>query len=98
MDERCRIIGHLRAVDVVVAQNEPETLYRNLPYHARVISKSTNDLPNMEELQRYCEHVIELEPQAQTSTTAMVRKLHFNGAGILAARIQEVVENFLQGR
>lgn len=92
MDERCKIIGHLRAVDVIVAQTEPEQLYRSLPYDARVISKSTTDLPNRAEMESYCEHLIELAPQAETSTTARVRKLHLNGAGVLAAKVLEAVQ------
>ena len=96
MDERCRILGHVRAVDVIVAQNEADQLYCSLPYDVRVISKSTTDLPNMEEIKKYARHLVELEPQATTSTTARVRKLHLNGAGVLAAKIQEAVSRVIE--
>lgn len=98
MDERCRILGHMRAVDVIVAQTEPDQLYKTLPYHARVISKSTGDLPNREEMERYCEKpLVELEPQAPTSTTARSRQIMLNGVGVLAERIKVVIDEELRG-
>ncbi len=97
LEERCRILGHLRAVDIIVAQNEAGQLYKSLPYHARVISKSTGDLPDRAEIERYCEHLVELEPQATISTTARVRQLTINGAGVLAEKIMTVIREELRG-
>jgi D-beta-D-heptose 7-phosphate kinase/D-beta-D-heptose 1-phosphate adenosyltransferase len=79
MDERCRVLEHIRAVDIIVAQTEENQLYCNLPYDARIISTSTSDLPDFEEIKRYCEHLVNLPPQAETSTTARIRQLALEG-------------------
>lgn len=97
LDERCRILGHLRAVDIIIAQNEANQLYKNVPYHARVISKSTNDLPDLADMKRYCEHVVVLEAQAVVSTTSRVRRLALNGAGVLAEKIKDLIQHELRG-
>lgn len=98
LDERCKILGHMRAVDIIVAQHEPGQLFKTLPYHARVISKSTEDLPDREEMQKYCEKpLIELPPQAPTSTTARVRQITLNGVGVLADKIMTVINEELRG-
>lgn len=79
MDERCRVLEHIRAVDIIVAQTQENQLYCNLPYDARIISTSTNDLPDLTEIKRYCEHLVNLPPQAETSTTARIRQLALEG-------------------
>lgn len=99
LEERCMILGHLRAVDIIVAQYEPGVLYQNVPYHARIISKTTDDLPNREEMERFCDNrnLIELEPQATISTTSRVRRLTLNGAGVLGEKIMDVIRQELRG-
>lgn len=97
LEERCKILSHMRAVDIIVAQNEANQLYKSIPYNARIISKSTGDLPDRAEIERYCEHLVELEPQATISTTARVRQLTINGAGVLAEKIMAVIREELRG-
>jgi cytidyltransferase-like protein len=79
MSERCKVLAHLRWVDMIVPQYEANQLYCELPYDVRVISTSTSDLPEMKELGRYCEHLVNLPPQADTTTTGVIRKLTLEG-------------------
>lgn len=80
MTERCRVLAHLRWVDMIVPQYEQNQLYQLLPYDVRVISTSTSDLPkDMAEMKRYCEHLVNLPPQADTTTTGVIRTLTLEG-------------------
>jgi cytidyltransferase-like protein len=79
MDERCRIIGHLRAADIIVPQYEPDSLFKVVKHDVRIVSKSTKDLPGLDGIKKYCQHLVHLEPQSDTSTTARVRQLAVDG-------------------
>lgn len=88
--ERSSIIGHLESVDIVTIERELGFLHRHLPHDVRVISTTTDDLKADEETTRYCEKLVNLPPQAETSTSARVRLLFIEGG-------QEAVEKFEQG-
>ncbi len=79
-DERCRVLSHLRDVDILTLQYEPNQLYRLIEHDVRVISYSTQDLPSdLEDLRRECQHLVQLPPQAETSTSARIRTLAMDG-------------------
>jgi D-beta-D-heptose 7-phosphate kinase/D-beta-D-heptose 1-phosphate adenosyltransferase len=97
-DERLKMLGHLRPVDVITLQYEADQLFRIVKHDVRVISHSTADLPGLEMIQEQCAHIVNLPPQAETSTTARIRRLSFDGAvstllkvkGALIAALEEV--------
>lgn len=95
--ERMEILSYLRMVHFIVPQYEANTLYRLIRPDVRIISKSTKDLPDYEEMKKYCEHLVELDPRAEVSTTARVRKLTLDGAEELGAIVQKAVQNYLRG-
>ncbi len=78
--ERSKVLSHLRAVDLIVPQYEPDQLYCLVEHDVRVISTSTGDLPEHDEIRRYCQHLVNLPPQAETSTTARIRRLAIDGS------------------
>lgn len=80
-DERCRVLSHLRAVDIITLQYEFDQLYGVVSPHVQIVSTSTKDLPpGMNEAKIHCEHLVSLPPQAETSTSARVRRLAFDGS------------------
>lgn len=89
-DERCRILRHHESIDMIVLEHELGHLHRHLPHDVRVISTTTSDLEADEETTRYCEHLVNLPPQAETSTSARVRLLILEGN-------QEAVKQFREG-
>lgn len=89
-NERSSIIGHLESVDIVIIERELGFLHRHLPHDVRIISTTTEDLKADEETSRYCEKLVNLPPQAETSTSARVRLLFIEGG-------QEAVEKFENG-
>ena len=80
-DERLRVLGHIRAVDILTLQYEADQLFKVVAHDVRVISHSTADLPGLEIIQRQCAHIVNLPPQAETSTTARIRQLSLDGLG-----------------
>lgn len=97
-DERLKMLGHLRAVDIITLQYEADQLFKVVAHDVRVISESTKDLPKLEMMKQQCAHIVNLPPQAETSTTARIRRLSFDGAvstllkvkGALTAALEEV--------
>jgi D-beta-D-heptose 7-phosphate kinase/D-beta-D-heptose 1-phosphate adenosyltransferase len=79
-DERLRMLGHLRAVDIITPQYEADQLFKVVAHDVRIISESTKDLPGLELMRQQCAHIVNLPPQAETSTTARIRRLSIDGA------------------
>jgi cytidyltransferase-like protein len=79
--ERQRVLSHLRSVDIITPQYEFNQLYQIVRPDVQIISTSTKDLPaNIDHITQYCVHLVNLEPQAETSTTARVRGLALDGS------------------
>ena len=95
-DERVRVLGHVRAVDVITLQYEADQLFMLIKHHVRVISESTADLPGLSRIQSRCEHVVNLPPQAETSTTARVRQLTLEGAANVLLRVETGLATLLK--
>lgn len=90
------MLGHLRAVDVLTLQYESDQLYRLIKHDVRVISQSTTDLPGLEEIQSQCAHIVNLPPQSETSTTARIRRLSFDGAVAVLAKVEQDLTRVLK--
>lgn len=93
-DERERVLGHLRSVDIITPQYEFNQLYSIVRPDVQIISTSTKDLPpNIDHITMHCTHLVNLEPQAETSTTARVRGLALDGS---LTAIERVSNKLLQ--
>lgn len=80
-DERCKILSHLRSVDIITLQYELDQLFSVVRPHVQIVSTSTKDLPrDLGVAKKYCEHIVNLPPQAETSTSARIRRLAFDGS------------------
>ena len=95
-DERVKVLAHLRSVDILTLQYRESELYKIVKHDVRVISQSTTDLPDLEEIQRYCANIVNLPPQAETSTTGLVRKLTLEGGAKVFSRIEKGLTTLLQ--
>ena len=97
-DERYRILSYLRAVDVVTPQYVADSLFKIVLPDVRIISTSTKDLPaNHNVIKECCGELVNLEPQAETSTSARIRHLSIDGASELGMLVQHTVENYFKG-
>lgn len=77
--ERWKLLGDVRPVDIIVPQSKTDQLFSLLPHDVRIISESTKDLPGLEKMRTRCAHIVNLPPQAETSTTERYRRLVLEG-------------------
>ncbi|MDB5244639.1 MAG: D-alpha,beta-d-heptose 7-phosphate 1-kinase, d-beta-d-heptose 1-phosphate adenylyltransferase [Parcubacteria group bacterium] len=95
-DERVTVLGHLREVDILTLQYEADQLFKLIEHDVRVISQSTQDLPGLELIKSQCKHVVNLPPQAETSTTARIRRLNYDGGIETLLKVKTALTNALQ--
>jgi D-glycero-beta-D-manno-heptose 1-phosphate adenylyltransferase len=92
-DERYQVLGHLRSVDIITSQQVLNQLYELVSPHVLIVSTSTKDLPpDLNVARGHCEHVVSLPPQAETSTSARIRRLMFDGGLSVIDRVLNVLE------
>ncbi len=96
-DERCRVLRHLRSVDIITPQNKLNQLYSIIEPEVQIISTSTEDLPpGLRLVRQHCTHIVNLPPQAQTSTTARIRQLSFDGGIALLGKMKGKLTDLLE--
>lgn len=95
-EERCGVLGYQRAVDIISLQYEEDQLFQVVAHDVRIVSQSTEDLPELERIQAQCEYIVNLPPQATTSTTARIRRLMFDGAIETFKKIEHGLTSLLE--
>lgn len=94
--ERSRVLGFLRSVDIITPQDKADQLFSIVKHDVRIISKSTEDLPDLKKIQAKCEHVVNLPPQSETSTTARVRNLALAGGVEVLERLRDQIDKVIE--
>lgn len=100
-DERIRMVSHLRSVDLITIRNANDDigmLIRSIEPDVLVVSKSTKDFTEKlkQEYAPVCGSIVDLDPQATTSTTARVRQLTIEGAEQLAQEVKGLTDKFIE--
>jgi D-beta-D-heptose 7-phosphate kinase/D-beta-D-heptose 1-phosphate adenosyltransferase len=99
--ERIETLVHLRYVDIITLLDEgdPRFVAQTIHPDVWVFSRSTSDISeqDVENNKKYCGEVVYLPPQAETSTTARIRKLMLGTAGELADVVTKAIQNYLDG-
>lgn len=100
-NERLKMLAHLRHVDIVTLRHAHHgigDLIRTVKPDVLVVSSSTKDFTKkmVAEYRTVCTSIINLPPQASTSTSARVRDLTIEGAQTLAQEISRITEDFLE--
>lgn len=96
-DERYRVLGHLRSADIITPQYVLNQLYEVVKPHVLIVSTSTKDLPpDLNVALGHCEHIVSLPPQAETSTSARIRRLMFDGGLDLFNRVSAKLLHVLE--
>jgi rfaE bifunctional protein nucleotidyltransferase chain/domain len=99
--ERIRMISHLRHVDILTLRNTGEDigmLIKLIRPDVLIVSKTTKDFTDQmkKDYRGVCGKVVDLSPQATTSTTARVRQLTMEGAEKLAQKIKKLTDDFIE--
>jgi len=98
--ERLRMVSHLRSVDLLTIRNVNEDigeLIRTVEPDVLIVSKSTKDFTTKlkQDYSPICGKIVDLEPQATTSTTARIRQLTIEGAQKLADEVRDLTDDFI---
>lgn len=99
-DERMEMLAHLASVDAIFLKkhtDEKGSLIKMVLPDILILSESTKHTPeHLDDIKKYCKEVCILLPQAQTSTTAKIRKLHLDGKRDLTKKILSEMPKFIQ--
>lgn len=99
-DERIEMLSHLASVDAIFLKkhtDESGYLIKLVSPDVLIVSESTQHAPeHLDDIRKYCKEVHILLPQAQTSTTAKIRKLHLDGKKDLTKKILSEMPKFIQ--
>jgi H2-forming N5,N10-methylenetetrahydromethanopterin dehydrogenase-like enzyme len=94
------MVSHLRSVDLLTIRNVNEDigeLIRTVEPDVLIVSKSTKDFTTKlkQDYSPICGKIVDLEPQATTSTTARIRQLTIEGAQKLADEVRDLTDDFI---
>ena len=97
--ERLEMLSHLEFVDALYLKKHTDkegNLIITVSPDILIVSESTkHDPKHLALVQKYCGEVCILPPQAETSTTARIRKLHIGGNQELIDRILSEMPSFV---
>lgn len=94
-EERVQMLAHVRHVDIVTLKDVASPkweLIKLIRPDTLVATKATYSQDDLEVLKNYCGQVVVLDPQATTSTTAKLRRIHLGLAHRMKAVVEEAVE------
>ncbi len=102
-DERLEMLCHLRSVDAVFLKKSSDShwaLIKAVAPDVLVAVDDTYSPKELKELKKYCTEVSVMKYQAETSTSAKLRRLQIGMAGnfekMLVPRIMEAVSNTIE--
>ncbi len=98
--ERIEMLSHIETVDAIFLKKHTDksgNLIKLVSPDVLIVSESTQHSPkHLADIQKYCKEVCILPPQAETSTTAKIRKLHVDGKKDLIDKILAEMPNFIE--
>lgn len=102
-DERLRMLTFLRSVDIITlrtlqaVEEDVDYLHKELHPDVFIMSHSTKDFPveKKAEVEKYVGRVEIFEPQAETSSSARIRRLMIDGIAELEGRLVQTVQDYV---
>ena len=97
--ERIRMLSHLRDVDIIAIKDVEHyhwQLIKTVRPDTLIATQDTYDPEEVEALKEYCGRVVVLPPQAETSTTARIRRLHVDFASRLQRELPGLIDKLLK--
>ncbi|MBA3733519.1 adenylyltransferase/cytidyltransferase family protein [Patescibacteria group bacterium] len=101
-EERLELLSNIRGVDILTIRDlkeheaDPDFVIKVVKPDVLIMSRSTQDVSTAkhEELKALCGRLEILEPQAETSTSKVLRELLIDGAGGLVDCITDAIEGY----
>lgn len=97
--ERVAMLSHLRDVDMIALKTLGHAhweLIRRVKPDVLIATEGTYTDEEKDQLKEFCGEVIVLEPQAETSTTAKIRRLHIDFASRLQEGVSDLIKNLIE--
>ncbi len=98
-EERREMLSHIRHVDLVTDKNEGDPkwhLIRLVRPDVLIATAETYSDEELERLKEFCGQVVVLEPQALTSTTAKLRRLHMKVAEEMMTGMEALIKEAVE--
>ena len=102
--ERLRMLSFLRSVDIITvrtlkdSEEDIDYLHKALRPDVFVMSTTTKDFPleKRQEIEQYVGRVEIFEPQAETSSSARIRRLMIDGVAELELRFNRMLQEYIK--
>ncbi len=97
--ERIEMLSHLKYIDMLFIIDGEETsisVTEKIRPNVLIVSKTSQNKDNELRLKKNCDSIIILPAQAETSTTAKIRKLHIDGMKRLYTSISLEINNIIK--
>lgn len=99
--ERTELLSHLRGVDMITVKPSSEVkweLIKLIQPDTLVTTQETYTEKEIAQLRRYCQRIVTLPPQASTSTSAKIRRIHMGfGQKLLQQAELSINQSIAQG-
>lgn len=92
--ERVEMLAHLRSVDIITLKHTSDErwkLIKQVRPDTLVVTKETYPPETLEKIQTYCGKILNLVPQATTSTSAQIRKMQVSWTRLVLDPIHDVL-------
>lgn len=97
--ERVSMLAHLRHADVIFLKgpnDEKHQLLKTVQPDVLIVSETSgHEDEKLEEMKKFCGEMKVLPPQATTSTSARIRKLHIEGFESFAKKVFDFIQEEL---
>lgn len=97
-DERVEMLCHTRYVDLVIVKEngwEKQALIKTVAPDVLILTAETYTDEQVKKLEEMCGEVVVLPPQAQTSTTAKIRRLLMDGLDRVKKKLSDAIPGLL---
>ena len=96
--ERLMMLAEWRCIDILVVRPDTEDmddLIKAVEPHELITSETTKEMTpeTLARLKRFCGEVVQLKPQASTSTTARIARLHRDGIGAAIQPLRQLLKD-----
>lgn len=95
-NERVQMLSHIRAVDIITLKTPDEprwNLIKLIKPDTLIVVEGTYDDKTLYEITKLCGHVVMLERQAETSTSAQIRKMQIAWQNDVVRPIESIIAN-----
>ena len=99
-EERSELLTYLRYVDIIVKKshkNEKWEMIKIVRPHTLIAVVGTYEQSELDALKEFCDEVVVLERQAETSTSAKIRRMILDGADNFQRIVAEELPAFVKG-